>query len=785
MTAQVSYDNNGTLIGAATGNNVQGSFTVPSGSDRLLVVFVTEDGGPDTDSVTFNGQQLTKGVASAMPVAGLTSEIWHLALGCGDAVTSTVAAFFNGGGLDIVVGAASFQNVDQITTFGMSVNDLQGGGNSAGPFNFSSSDTNGLFLATMSTDGGSGGVSITPTGSGQVELYEGSIGNNSGEGSYAPGGSSVDFAWSFSNSITWQTVVVEMLSSNPDIDGDGVPNCDDLCPEDSLKIDPGICGCGVPDTDSDGDGTADCIDNCPADSLKTEPGVCGCGTPETDSDGDGVLDCVDICVDLPDPGQEDSDGDGVGDACDNCSDIANADQSDIDGDGIGDHCDFDHHVVRVMDLDSNVLWEVNDEGPTGSITIRPSASGPAVTANKLYAIEGLLHYNGNPLGPPDSLAPIVLDGGGAADTLLKVQNTSSPGVGIFASDHYFGIQASGNSIGFRSRDNFRGYTAYYNATEGFEARYNDHGYLSANNVSNGYNAHYNGGIGFDAQANDYIGFSASNNAFDGYVALGNNRFGFHALANDSIAFIAEDNSGDGFVADNNMSRGFVSRNNSDDGFNATSNVEHGLYTAANGGYGVYSTGNGNDGIWSVGNDGYAGYFSGDVTVTGDLSKGGGSFKIDHPLDPENKFLYHSFVESPDMMNVYNGNVVLDGKGEAEVELEPWFEALNRDFRYQLTCIGGFAPVYIAREVEGNRFTIAGGEPGMKVSWQVTGIRKDPYANANRIRVEVDKPPEFKGYYIHPEAYGQRFEKGFDFVKLGYKTLDELKQEHSSFVSKKK
>ena len=88
--------------------------------------------------------------------------------------------------------------------------------------------------------------------------------------------------------------------------------------------------------------------------------------------------------------------------------------------------------------------------------------------------------------------------------------------------------------------------------------------------------------------------------------------------------------------------------------------------------------------------GYAGYFSGRAHVTGTLSKGGGSFKIDHPLDPENKYLYHSFVESPDMMNVYNGNVTTDAAGLATVELPEWFEALNRDFRYQLTVIGGRA-----------------------------------------------------------------------------------------------
>jgi hypothetical protein len=151
---------------------------------------------------------------------------------------------------------------------------------------------------------------------------------------------------------------------------------------------------------------------------------------------------------------------------------------------------------------------------------------------------------------------------------------------------------------------------------------------------------------------------------------------------------------------------------------------------------------------------YAGYFNGNVTVTGTLSKGGGSFKIDHPLEPETKYLYHSFVESPDMMNVYNGNVVLDASGAARVEMPDWFEAVNRDFRYQLTAIGAPGPnLYIAEKVSGNEFRIAGGEPGMEVSWMVTGIRHDAFAEKHRIPVEEDKPAREVGKYLHPDAYG--------------------------------
>ena len=150
-----------------------------------------------------------------------------------------------------------------------------------------------------------------------------------------------------------------------------------------------------------------------------------------------------------------------------------------------------------------------------------------------------------------------------------------------------------------------------------------------------------------------------------------------------------------------------------------------------------------------------GSFAGNLTVTGNVSKGGGSFKIDHPLDPANKYLSHSFVESPDMMDLYNGMARLDAKGEAWVNLPDYFEALNGDFRYQLTAVGARAPrLYVAREVTKNRFKIAGGRAGGRVSWQVTGIRHDSYANAHRIPVTEDKPSAEQGRYLHPDAFAQ-------------------------------
>jgi hypothetical protein len=146
--------------------------------------------------------------------------------------------------------------------------------------------------------------------------------------------------------------------------------------------------------------------------------------------------------------------------------------------------------------------------------------------------------------------------------------------------------------------------------------------------------------------------------------------------------------------------------------------------------------------------------NGNLTVTGNLSKGSGSFRIDHPLDPANKYLSHSFVESPDMMNIYNGVVVLDSDGNATVAMPDYFQALNSDFRYQLTPIGAPGPnLYVAEEISANHFKIAGGKPGAKVSWQVTGVRQDAYAQAHRIKVEEEKPAQEKGHYLHPELFG--------------------------------
>jgi len=163
-----------------------------------------------------------------------------------------------------------------------------------------------------------------------------------------------------------------------------------------------------------------------------------------------------------------------------------------------------------------------------------------------------------------------------------------------------------------------------------------------------------------------------------------------------------------------------------------------------------------------------------------------NFRIDHPLDPTNKYLLHAAIESSEVLNQYSGNVVLDGEGKGRVEFPDWFAAINEDFRYQLTAIGAPGPnLYIAEEMQGNTFTIAGGRPGMKVSWQVTARRNDPYMRAHPYVVEQDKPERERGYYTDPELYGAPKEQGIRWADQNREPeavrIQESKQPGADFV----
>ena len=194
------------------------------------------------------------------------------------------------------------------------------------------------------------------------------------------------------------------------------------------------------------------------------------------------------------------------------------------------------------------------------------------------------------------------------------------------------------------------------------------------------------------------------------------------------------------------------------------------------GYGVGTWGSTNGsgkGVWgyNTNSSGWAGYFTGDAKITGntyldgdiyiagDLTvTGNKNFRIDHPLDPANKYLYHSCVESQDMMNIYNGNITTDANGDASVQLPAYFQAENINFKYQLTVIGQFAQAIVFDTVKNNQFKIKTDNPNVMVSWQVTGVRNDKSAQKNRMIVEVDKQGKEIGKYLDPEAYGLPKEK---------------------------
>lgn len=177
----------------------------------------------------------------------------------------------------------------------------------------------------------------------------------------------------------------------------------------------------------------------------------------------------------------------------------------------------------------------------------------------------------------------------------------------------------------------------------------------------------------------------------------------------------------------------------------------------------YENGTAGDGVWAYQGkggeyNGYAGLFNGDVIVAGLFEALSKDFKIDHPSDPANKYLVHSSVESSEMMNIYTGNVLTDELGIAVVTLPKWFEVLNTDFRYQLTVIGRKAQAWISQEVQDGRFIISSDATHVKVSWQITAVRQDPYAKAHPLVVEQEKNIHERGFYLTPELYGQPEEK---------------------------
>jgi len=207
----------------------------------------------------------------------------------------------------------------------------------------------------------------------------------------------------------------------------------------------------------------------------------------------------------------------------------------------------------------------------------------------------------------------------------------------------------------------------------------------------------------------------------------------------------------------NANYGMYARNDSSGNYGYIGSLAYGLRGFSSSGRGVYASST----------TGYAGYFSGDVHITGELSKGTGTFIIDHPLDPENKLLRHNYVESPENLVIYRGKARLDGNGETVVMMPDYFPALTREGEasIHLTPVG--RPFLTGAEWNsGYRSLTVYGQAGREVFWEVLADRDDPVVRQLARPVEEDKGPDNKlcdrGELLYPKAYGYPESMGRDY-----------------------
>ena len=106
--------------------------------------------------------------------------------------------------------------------------------------------------------------------------------------------------------------------------------------------------------DQGGGGGGGTTDRCPNDPNKTQPGICGCGVADTESDNDGTPDCIDNCPNTYNPSQEDSNSNNIGDVCE-C-------EGDSEPDGDVDGIDLAQEIIGGG---SNIIKFAEDFGRTG------------------------------------------------------------------------------------------------------------------------------------------------------------------------------------------------------------------------------------------------------------------------------------------------------------------------------------------------------------------------------------------------------------------------------------
>lgn len=185
-------------------------------------------------------------------------------------------------------------------------------------------------------------------------------------------------------------------------------------------------------------------------------------------------------------------------------------------------------------------------------------------------------------------------------------------------------------------------------------------------------------------------------------------------------------------------------------------------TAGVGVYGVAPVGGTSIGVWGIGESamGWGVYANGRLGASGVKS-----FRIDHPLNPENKWLLHYCSEGPEPLNVYSGAITADARGFATIELPDYFEEINRDPRVQLTVDDRSEDFVMAKVVGGVKngvCRIRTSKPHVKVYWEVKAVRNDRWMQKYGAPVEQEKAEYERGKYQHPELYGLPPEMGMTF-----------------------
>ncbi len=444
-------------------------------------------------------------------------------------------------------------------------------------------------------------------------------------------------------------------------------------------------------------------------------------------------------------------------------------------------------ISAIQNID-NSLSISNPTGPTTTINLH----SPFIINSKVG------------IGVNSPSSSLDVSGGGSSNADIGIHGSSNDNYGIYGTSNnsygLFGESAGSNGVYARTyatgtyallAGNGQGNKNYCGLASGnYSIFANGPAALSTvgigaepdpGNAGVKLNINGGGGIGLHVVSNgspgSYAMYTEGPSYFNGTIGVGvlspasqldvngGSNIGIHGSSNSDYGMYGTSNSWIGVFGESGSSYGVFGRTYNSDNYGVfaenkgnSSNIICGL---ASGSYGLYTN---SPIVASDLNLSYNLSVNGETYLHNLHVSGSKDFCIDHPLDPANKYLVHSCIESPDRMNIYNGNEVTDANGTAVVTLPSYFQALNIDYRYQLTVIGQFAEAIIESKIQNNQFTIKTDKPNVEVSWQVTGIRNDAYAKANPMVVEKEKAPQDRGKYLIPELYGQPKEKGINYVK---------------------